>query len=37
MQDEVTAYILITVPLKEWNVQIFENNLNTSKFYSGRN
>jgi hypothetical protein len=24
-------------PLKEWIVQVFENNLQKSKFYSGRN
>jgi len=36
MQDEVTIYRFIIVPLKGWNVQKFWNNLNESKFYSGR-
>ena len=37
MQDELTVQRLVTVVLKSGNVQIFGNNLNKSKFYSGRN
>jgi hypothetical protein len=36
MLGEVTTYRLIINPLKGGTVQIFGNNLNGSKFYSGR-
>jgi len=37
MQDEVTIYRLIIVPLKGWKTQTFGKKFNKSKFYSGRN
>jgi hypothetical protein len=37
MQVEVTVLRLIIVPLKGGTVQIIGNNVNKSKFYSGRN
>jgi len=37
MQDEVTMYCLILVPLNGRNSSKFGNNLNDSKFYSRRN
>jgi len=37
MQDKVTVYRLITVPLEMGNRSNIWNNLNISKFYSRRN
>jgi hypothetical protein len=36
MQDEVNMYGLMTAPLKVERVPIYGNNLNKSKFYSGK-